>query len=243
MERHALQTADEVKKVPALMTGEQDAPLTAEEVRVLGSLMEKAMSTPEYYPLTLRALTAACNQKSNRNPVTSYDERVVLRAVDRLRERKLAVLVHQAGARVVKYAHQADQTWGLTEVQAALLCELLLRGPQTTAELRTRAFRLYPMPADPEVESALRGMADRDPPLVVLLPREPGRRERRWTHLLCTKPTELETQAADSVAPPPPSLIDQEAERLRRLEERVTALEASLERLRSAFEAFRAELE
>lgn len=215
--------------------------LTAEEARVLGVLVEKQITTPEYYPLSLHALTAACNQKNNRDPVTGYDERTVVRALDELREKRLASLISEAGARVPKYRHAFPETFGLDALDTALLCELLLRGPQTPGELRTRASRMVEI-ADPAlVEAALEALITVKH-LVVKLPRQPGRKECRYQHTLCGMPS---LDAAEPSVPAEPArlAVAAENERLAKLEADSAALRADLDALRAQFAEFRKQFE
>ncbi|MDX2153822.1 MAG: YceH family protein [Bryobacteraceae bacterium] len=161
-----------------------DLDLDPIEIRVLAALVEKDMATPEYYPLTLNALVNACNQKSNREPVTSLAEQAVAGALERLRRRGLAFELSGPGHRVPKHGQRLTEALNLGRREAALLCELMLRGPQTPGELRSRAERLHGFSDLEEVESVLRKLAETAPPRVILLPREPGTREARWAHLL-----------------------------------------------------------
>ncbi len=158
--------------------------LTPAEVRVLGSLIEKQVTTPDYYPLTLNALTNACNQLNNRDPVVSFDESTVVRALDGLRDKRLATLFHGAESRVAKYRHNLGDAIPLTPAEIALLCTLMLRGPQTLGELRSRTERLFKFDNLPEVEAALDGLIARTPPLVTRLARQPGTKESRYAQLL-----------------------------------------------------------
>ncbi len=158
--------------------------LTAEEGRVLGCLVEKQLTTPQQYPLTESALLAACNQTTSRDPVVSYDTATVRLAVRSLRERGLLRTVHRTGERSDKHQHQLDGALGLSPAQAALLAVLLLRGPQTLAELRVRTERMHPFDGVDEVEEALAPLAARDEPLVARLDRQPGRKEGRYTQVL-----------------------------------------------------------
>jgi len=151
------------------------------EVRVLGSLMEKQVATPEYYPLTLNALVAAANQKSNREPVMELGDEEIQRALDRLQDEKLVWKV--LGGRAVRYDHNLDPVWHLNRKEKALLTLLFLRGPQTAGELRGRSDRLQQFDAVTEVEETLRDMAAHSEPLVKQLPRRPGQKEERWAHL------------------------------------------------------------
>ena len=158
--------------------------LTAEEIRVLGCLIEKEAATPESYPLSTNALIAACNQKSNRSPVVQYDERTVDQALLSLRERELARVVRGGGQRVYKHRHVVDDAWGLDSADLAALAVLALRGPQTPGEVRSRAGRAHAFADLDEVDRVLEGLARREEPLVAQLHREPGQREIRYTHLL-----------------------------------------------------------
>jgi uncharacterized protein YceH (UPF0502 family) len=160
-------------------------PLDAAEMRVLGSLIEKQITTPDYYPLTLNALTNACNQLTNRDPVVAFDDQTVVRALDKLRDKRLATLFTGAESRVAKYKHTLTDALLLTPGEVAMLCVLLLRGPQTLAELRTRTERLFRFDTTAEVEETLNALSTRQPqPLATKLPRLPGTKEARFTHLL-----------------------------------------------------------
>ena len=213
--------------------------LTAVELRVLGSLIEKAMTTPDYYPLSLNALTNACNQTSNREPVVHYDEPTVAHAIETLRVRSLVRAVQQSGSRVTKYRHLLSEALGLSARYTALLGVLMLRGPQTLAELRTRASRLENFDSLEEVESALNGMMERDPsPLVVPLPRRPGQKEVRYAHLLAGEVTQ------DALEPTPPSAgSEPDVDRVGLLEESVSQLRKEVADLRTQLEAFRKQFE
>ncbi len=197
------------------------------ECRVLGCLLEKQLSTPDIYPLSLNSLLNACNQSSNRDPVLSVSEGEVQAAVDTLIERGLAE--HWPG-RVVKIAHTAKPTWNLSVQEAALLAELPLRGPQTSGELRTNTRRMYPFPDLAEVEGCLAVLMEAEPPLVARLPRAPGAREARVAQLLAGPPVE-----AGALPEATPARLG----RVEQLEAEVAALRAELAELRQAFEAFR----
>lgn len=195
---------------------------------MLGCLIEKQMTTPEYYPLTVNALVAACNQKNNRDPVVAYDETTVVHALDRLRDRRLAALVSTAGGRAPKFKHLFPETYGLDERDTALLAELILRGPQTPGELRGRCERYTPMQGVPETVAALDALAARPNPLVVRLPRQPGQKESRYTHLLGDPPA---MDSANSLAAPP-SIGEAREDRIARLEAEIAALRVELAELR-----------
>lgn len=221
-------------------------PLTPHEIRVLGCLVEKAVTTPDYYPLTLNSLTLACNQQSNRDPVVAFDETTVVRALDGLREKRLASVFTGAESRVAKYKHALTDALLLTPAEVGLLCMLMLRGPQTLAELRTRTERFQPFESLAEVEEALQVLAARQPqPLVVKLPRLPGTKEPRYTHLLCG-PIEVAALAAGAATPAPEPatlLVRAENDRLAQLTTEVAALRTELAELRQHFAAFRQQFE
>jgi uncharacterized protein YceH (UPF0502 family) len=212
------------------------------EIRVLGCLLEKEMATPEYYPLTLSALSNACNQKSNRNPVMSCEEESIVRALDDLRNKGFAVKIHLAESRVPKYKHLCGKKLSIDKKEWSLLCELMLRGPQTVGELRSRASRMHPFDSTAAVEETLEELSARDIPLVVRLPREPGRRERRFMHLLGGVPelTEEELALPDELAT---RQVRAEDERISHLEEEARAIRAELEAMREDLRAFKAQFE
>jgi uncharacterized protein YceH (UPF0502 family) len=201
--------------------------LDAVEVRVLGSLAEKECATPDYYPLSLHALCAACNQKSNRDPVMSLDERAVTAAIERLRAKGLALDISGSEHRVHKYAHRLGEVFNFDRREQALVCVLMLRGPQTVGELRGRSERIYAFDGLADVEATLQRLQDWTPPLVKKLARGPGEKESRFAHLLAG---DVESAAAAPAAP---------VEHRTELEDRVTKLEAELEELKRQFEEFR----
>ncbi len=211
------------------------------EVRVLGCLIEKELATPEYYPLTLNALTNACNQKSNRDPVLSLEEADVVRALDSLRLSQLAVTSAEGG-RAAKYRHILAEKLRLSPAELALLAELLLRGPQTTGELRTRAERMHPFPGLAGVEEALDELMARTPPLVTRLPRQPGRKEQRYAHLFSGEPEVV----VDERVPAPEAArlkVWAENERIGKLEREVASLREEVAGLRRLMEEFKAQFE
>ena len=212
--------------------------LTDVEVRVLGALIEKDMATPEYYPLSLNALVNACNQKSNRDPVVGFDETVVERALERLREEKLALMHTGGDNRVPKHSHRIAETLNLGNRELAVLCELMLRGPQTPGELKSRTQRLHDFDDLASVESTLERLMSREPPLVIRLPRQPGLREVRYAHLLSGEPPVEQAQA-----PPPAPPPDSAAARLTRLEAEVEALRETVRNLEQQFQDFRKQFE
>ena len=158
--------------------------LTETEARVLGSLVEKQLTTPEYYPLTLNALINACNQKNNREPVVSFDESTVSRCLENLRDRNLVYVFYGSTSRVPKYKHMLPSVYELDPAETAVIDVMLLRGPQTLGELRTRTERLHGFSGLGEIQETLDGLARRDEPLVVRLPVQPGQKEARFAHLL-----------------------------------------------------------
>lgn len=200
--------------------------LTPEEIRVLGCLIEKERTVPDSYPLTLNALVGACNQTSNRDPVVAYEPGQVEAALMQLRSHGLTRVVHSPSQRAEKYRHVVGDALALEADVLAVLAVLLLRGPQTVNELRTRTERYEP--GVPDVEAALRVLAGRDEPLVVNVGRRPGQREERWMHLLGGpyEPTDEYAAAATSNVVTSPT-----ADRIAALEERVARLEAQLEEL------------
>lgn len=214
--------------------------LDAVEVRVLGALVEKEMTTPEYYPLTVNALIAACNQKSNRHPVTSFDETTVLAALDRLREKELAWTTTSEG-RVPKIKHRLAYAFSLSAAELAVLCELMLRGPQTLGELRGHAQRLFPFKELNDVEMTLHCLINRDEPLVVKLPRQPGQKESRYAHLLSGEPSfDKEERLTGAEAVRTAVLVDDD--RIIKLEHEIQALRRALEELTEQLNDFRRQL-
>src|SRR2546423_3578165 len=177
-----------------------DSLLNDVEVRVVGSLAEKQVTTPDYYPLTLNALVHACNQISNREPVVNYDERTVADAVESLRAKNLVYIFYGAESRVPKYKHMMREVFALSPQELAAMCVLMLRGPQTVGEIRGRTGRLYEFADLPEVEATLEGLARRDEPLVAKLPRQAGRKEARYAQLLSGRP-EVEEAGDEQAAP------------------------------------------
>lgn len=204
--------------------------LTPVQARILGCLIEKAITTPDQYPLTLNALVNACNQKSNRDPVMSLSESDVVLGLDGLRhDHRLAALVHTSGSRVEKYRHSISDVIKLNPEQAAILCELLLRGPETVGELRTRASRMHELRDLSHVQQLLDDLATHPGGrLVMKLPREPGRRESRWMHLL-SGPVDVEA-VTEPEAPSTNTL---------QLQKEIDQLRAELESLKAEFAQFK----
>jgi hypothetical protein len=220
--------------------------LSPEETRVLGSLFEKENTTPDYYPLTLNALVAACNQKSSRDPVATYPENTVMTALDSLREKGLArVITSSEGGRVPRYRHVFAEAFSLSRPEAAALCVLMLRGPQTVGEVRGRTNRIYEFASLAEVQETLDGLAHRIPrPLVVQLARQAGTKESRYAQLLGGEPPEAEPEAAGTAATDEAAAAAGETQqRVDRLENEVENLRAEVEELKQALEAFRRQFE
>ena len=215
--------------------------LSPEEVRVLGVLMEKQITTPDYYPLSLNALVNGCNQTTSRDPVVEYDETTVTRALDRLREKKLAFVFSGADSRTLKFGQKLQERLDLNRAETAALCLLLLRGPQTAGEIRNRSGRLHEFATVADVESTLDGLIAREPhPLAVRLPRQPGTKEARIAHLLAGQPrTDSPAASSSSTTPPLPAAVD----RVTQLEIEVQALRSELADLREQFAAFRKQFE
>ncbi len=220
-----------------------DVVLSDVEARVLGTLIEKQLTTPEYYPLSLNALTNACNQKSNRNPVMSLLEGDVLTVLDSLRGKRLAWELKTAGGRVTKYEHNLTPRWEMLPQEIAVLCVLLLRGPQTAGEIRGRTGRMFDFGDLSEVQETLMKLAKReDGPFVVELARLAGTKESRYAHLFCGEPQPGELLLAQATAPDATGPA-QSAERLEALESDVAALREELHGVKEQFERFRTQFE
>jgi uncharacterized protein YceH (UPF0502 family) len=211
------------------------------EVRVLGSLIEKELTTPEYYPLSLNSLTNACNQKSNRDPVMALLEEDVVRALDSLRFKQLVVLSADGG-RVPKYRHLLAEKLGLVPAEQAILCELLVRGAQTMGELRTRGERMYPFGDLAAVEAVLKELMERETPLLTLLPRQPGRKECRYAQLFSGMP-ELSAEEHDAAPEAARQRVMAENERIAKLEEELALLRGEVAELKQQMEEFRKQFE
>ncbi len=215
--------------------------LTPEEVRVLGALVEKDLATPQNYPLTLNALRMACNQTTGRNPVVDYTEREIEDTLTNLRANGWTRIVYSPSNRAPKYRHVIEELLVLDAAQTAVLGVLLLRGPQTVGEIKTRTERMQAFATLEEVEAALSALsapyASREDPLVVRMAPRPGQKEARWAHLLSGDPVEV----AVTSAPARPRSADRGEERIADLEATVAALRAELDALRGEFDTFRSE--
>jgi uncharacterized protein len=214
--------------------------LTEVEARVLGALVEKDITTPDYYPLSLNALVNACNQKNNREPVTSLHEDAVRTALRTLNEKGLAGAGGGADSRVTKYEHRLQEAFNFTRPEIAVLCVLLLRGPQTPGELRGRTERMHRFEELSDVLSALQHLMQRDPPLAKMLPRQPGTKESRYAHLLCG---ELESWNAPPEPYPATTHSVADEDRISQLEAQVAALQKEQAELKQQLEQFRKQFE
>jgi uncharacterized protein len=205
------------------------------EIRILGCLAEKQMATPEYYPLTLNALVAACNQKSNREPVMELSESTVRDALLSLQDKYLAGPAGGSDSRVTKYEHRLER-FNFSRREVAILCVLLLRGPQTPGELRGRTERMYRFEDLEQIQSAIQQLMQREPPLVAQLARQPGTKESRFAHLLAGP--------VDSWQPPAVSSVyTDESHRMSQLEDQVRSLQREIDSLKEQFAAFRKQFE
>jgi uncharacterized protein YceH (UPF0502 family) len=214
--------------------------LDAAEIRILGALLEKQITTPEYYPLTLNALVNACNQTTNRDPVTTLDEGTVARTLEGLREKSLVWVVR--GGRAPKYEHRLAEKLALGAPETAVMCVLMLRGPQTPGEIRGRTGRLHAFAGIDEVEATLEGLMRTAPPLVTRLPRLPGTKEARFAHLLGGEPAAEITASSPRSEPAEPA-AHPEGERIARLEREIEALREEVELLRGQVAELRGRFE
>lgn len=216
---------EEVKPIPQL---------NAEEIRVLGSLIEKSRATPEYYPMTINSLQAACNQKTSRKPVVAYDESIIITTLDSLRKRGLVSTVVGGGSRVTKYKHNIAIQYPLLPEELATLCLLFLRGPLTAGEINSNSGRLYEFESLDEVQELLNKLSVSEPAFVKLLPRMPGQKESRYVHLFA----EFDEDAYESSV----AVVGNNPSQVQALEQRVEVLEEQLAALREEFDKLLAEL-
>ena len=218
--------------------------LTPVETRILGCLLEKERITPENYPLSLNSLIAACNQSTNRDPITAFDARTVESGLDGLRQKKLAVMIMSAGSRVAKFRHELLNHFDLSPREVALLCVLLLRGPQTLGELRSRTERMQFFDSLEQVESFLAELSRGESPLVRILPAKPGQKESRYVQLLSGEPVLLESAAIQGTdSPPAVTESAMDISRLEAVENQVAELKAELQGLREELLSFRKQFE
>lgn len=200
--------------------------LDAEEIRVLGALMEKSRTTPDYYPMTINALTAACNQKTSRKPVVQYDEEVIIATLHSLKKKGFVATATGGTSRAVKYKHNFGIVYPVDTAEVAILCLLFLRGPQTPGELNTNAGRLYEFESLEEVQSVLEKLASYDPPFVQQLSRRAGQKEMRYIHLLSGQPDFTHEEEAENETP---NISSQD------LDTRLALVELELSQLKEAF--------
>ena len=213
------------------------------EARVIASLVEKQITTPNNYPLTLAAQTTACNQKSNRYPVTDLTEEEVVRALFNLRTLNIAWEKAPAGSRVMKYSHDISQRFDFTDPQLAVMTELMLRGPQTPGELRTRCERMHPLGDINQATEVVQSLVDYpESPLAMKLPREPGRRDSRYAHLLCGEP-EISDEPVDIAPNAAVVAVRAENERIAELEQTVQELQTNFAELTRQFAEFKKQFE
>jgi hypothetical protein len=212
--------------------------LNPAEARVLGALIEKDITTPDYYPLSLNALINACNQKNNREPVTNFDEETVRLALRNLSDKQLAGMARGADGRVTKYEHRLQEVFNFTRPETAILCVLLLRGPQTPGELRGRTERMHRFEDLDEVLSGLQQLMRREPPLAKALGRRPGTKEIRYAHLLSG-----DVEAWEPPAETASSGVTDENERVAHLEAQVSALQSEVAELKQQMAEFRKQFE
>jgi uncharacterized protein len=218
--------------------------LSPVETRILGCLLEKERITPENYPLSLNSLIAACNQSTNRDPIVAYDAKTVEAGLDALRQKKLATMIMSAGSRVSKYRHELLNHFELNPREVALLCVLLLRGPQTPGELRSRTERLQFFDSLEQVEAFLGELAKGDSPLVRVLQARPGQKEKRYVQLISGEPALAESPPSEISFPPPAvELPADEISRIEALEKEVAGLKAELQQLREELLLFRKQFE
>ncbi len=213
--------------------------LSPTEARVLGALIEKDITTPDYYPLSLNSLVNACNQKNNRDPIMTLDDESVRNALGSLQEKRLAGPAGGADSRVTKYEHRLQEVFNFDRREIAILCVLLLRGPQTPGELRGRSERMYRFETLEDVQSTIQRLSDRTPPLMRVLPRQPGTKESRYVHLFSedTWPTETHTPHSN---PEPRTTSDS---RISALEAEVSSLRDEVAELRQQLAAFKTQFE
>jgi uncharacterized protein len=211
--------------------------LNAEEIRIIGSLIEKELTTPEYYPLTLNALKNACNQKNNRNPVVSYNEDLIEPVINKLRDKSLARRVTGSDIRVPKYKQGFTEELNLQPDETAVITELMLRGPQTPGELKGRASRMFNFESLSQVDEVLQRLMKREQAMVVKLPRQAGMKESRYAHLLSGDPEINNTEIQND------EIVTIEDDKIAKLEEQVLTLRNDFEELKKQFENLRAQLE
>jgi uncharacterized protein YceH (UPF0502 family) len=211
--------------------------LNTEEIRIIGSLIEKELTTPDYYPLSLNALKNACNQKNNRNPVVLFDENLIEPVLNKLRDNSLATRVTGSDIRAPKYKQCFTQKLNLQSDETAVICELMLRGPQTPGELKSRASRMFNFESLSLVDDVLQRLMNREPAMVTKLPRQAGMKESRYAHLLSGEPVLISSEIPEN------EVAGKEDDRFTKLEEEILTLRNDFEELKKQFENFRSQLE
>ncbi len=211
--------------------------LTFEEIRIIGSLIEKELTTPEYYPLTVNALKNACNQKSNRDPVVSFDESIIENTLDKLREKSFASRIIGSDIRVPKYRQVFTEAMKFLPEEIAVMCVLMLRGPQTPGEIKSRSGRMFNFESLAQVDDVLQKLMNGEKPLVVKLPRQTGMKESRYMHLLSGEP-EIETQINEIKDTP-----SNDDDRITKLEEEFELLKNEVNEIKTQFEKFKQQFE
>lgn len=220
---------------PQIEARQRELNLEPREVRVLGALIEKELSTPDYYPMTINALRSACNQKTNRDPVVDYSETDVVEALDGLQRKRLIGNASSRHGRAAKYRHALAEVMDLERAQLAVLSSVLLRGPQTSGELRSHTNRMYEFESLDEVDATIEELQKRQPPLITVMPRRPGQKEVRYMHLFAGEPED-----APAAAPTASGTAD---DRVDALEQDVAGLREALDDLTRRFEAFKRQFE
>jgi uncharacterized protein len=230
-------------RITANLIPDIDVNLTDIETRVLGSLIEKDITTPDYYPLSLNALVNACNQKNNRDPVMTLDEPAVRDALSSLQEKRMAGPASGADSRVTKFEHRLQEVFNFDRREIAVVCVLLLRGAQTPGELRGRTERMYHFDALEDVVATLDRLAQREPPLACVLPRQPGTKESRYMHLFSGEPPEYDAGAAAQMHAAVVAAGPSTGDRITALEEEVAQLRQQLAEVQQQLAAFRKQFE
>ncbi len=211
--------------------------LTFEEIRIIGSLIEKELTTPEYYPLTVNALKNACNQKSNREPVVSFDEKTIEAMLDKLRDKALVRRVTGSDIRVPKYRQNFTEEMKFSSEEIAVMCVLMLRGPQTPGEIKSRSGRMFNFESLAQLDGVLQSLTNREKPLIIKLPRQTGMKESRYAHLLSGMPD------FESLNNNTPAAVPVDAGKIAELEEQVDILRGELQELKQQFSRFKQQFE
>ena len=211
--------------------------LTFEETRVIGSLIEKELTTPEYYPLTVNALKNACNQKSNRDPVVSFDESIIENTLDKLREKSFASRITGSDIRVPKYRQVFTEAMNFSHEEIAVICVLMLRGPQTPGEIKSRSSRMFNFGNLTQVDDVLQKLMNREKPLIIKLPRQTGMKESRYMHILSVEP-EIDTPVNEIK-----DISSNNDDRITKLEAEFESLNNDVNEIKTKFEKFKQQFE